>query len=244
MTDFEIIEQYLDNRMEAAARAAFEQRLEKEPELARDLALYRSMQADMEQWHQTEEERNALKQTLERVTGKQPARVIPLRWYVWRVAALLVLVLAVWQVVKLSRSGSSAENLYREYAGKINLAGSRSGGTTNPWEGVKGFLFDENYPAAITALQQVMASGTDSLYEARFYLGYCYMKINNDSAALRYFTQTPVLNNDIRERSQWYRALLYLKKGEKNSAIQLADSVANGGGVYMLQAQKLAKQLK
>lgn len=244
MTNFEIIEQYLEKEQDAGERAAFEQRLRNDPELARDFELYTAMQSDMEQWHQTEDERNALKQTLERVTRNKKTKVVPLRWYIWRVAALLIVVLGIWQVIDLNRKGASGKALYEEYAAKEKFSsGSRSGGTGNLWSDAESALFDKNYPAAINALQQIIAGRKDLLYEASFYVGFCYMKIDNDSAALRYFTQTPLVNGDTKERSLWYRILLHLKKGERKLAESLVDSVANGDGVYKLQAQELKKRL-
>lgn len=243
MTNFELIEEYLTKDPGAAERAVFEQRLRDDPEFARDFELYTAMQSDMEQWHQTEDERNALKQTLERVTGNKKAKVVPLRWYLWRVAALLIVVLGIWQVMNLNRGGANSKKLYEQYAPGEGISGSRSGGTENIWKEVKSALYDTNYVAAINGLQQIMASGKDSLYEANLYLGYCYMRMNNDSAALRYFTQTPLLKDDTKERSLWYRILLHLKKDEQKLATPLIDSVANGDGVYKLKAQELRKQL-
>lgn len=242
MTNFEIIEQYLEKEQDAGERAAFEQRLRNDPELARDFELYTTMQSDMEQWHQAEDERNALKQTLERVTGNKKAKVVPLRWYLWRVAALLIIVLGVWQVMNLSRKSTSSKELYEQYASE-SISGSRSGSVEDLWSGVRSALHDTNYITAINGLQQIVASRKDSLYEANLYLGYCYMRINNDSAAQRYFTETPLLNSETKERSLWYRALLYLKKDERKLSAPLIDSVAKGDGVYKLKAQELQKRL-
>lgn len=242
MTNFELIEQYLEKEQDAGERAAFEQRLRNDPELARDFELYTAMQSDMEQWHRTEDERNVLKQTLERVTGNKKAKVVPLRWYIWRVAALLIVVLGVWQVMNLSRKSTGSKELYEQYA-KENISGSRSSGTAGLLDSAGDALFDKNYTVAINVLKEIAASGTDSLYESNLYLGFCYMSINNDSAALRYFTQTPLVNGDMKERSLWYRALLHLKNDERKLAAPLIDSVANGDGVYKLKAQELTKQL-
>lgn len=243
MTNFEIIEEYLEKERSAAERAAFEERLRNDAELAADYALYTTMQNDMQQWHQSGTEREALKETLERVTANSKAKVVPLRWYLWRVAALLVIVLVVWQEMNLG-SGVSSKKLYEQYAVNEKISGgSRSTGAGTVWNEAVSALNDQQYTAAINIFKQIAAGGTDSLYESNLYLGFCYMRLDNDSAALRYFTQTPLLTGDMKERSLWYRTLLHLKKGERKQAGLLANLVANGGGVYAMPAKRLRKSL-
>lgn len=244
MTNFEIIEEYLEKERSAAERAVFEERLRNDAELAADYALYTAMQNDMQQWHQSGTEREALKETLERVTAGSRSKVVPLRWYLLRVAALLVIVLGIWRVMNLGSGGASSKELYEQYAVNEKISGgSRSTGAGTIWNDAINALNDKQYAAAINTFNQISASGTDSLYEANLYLGFCYMRLDNDSAALRYFTQTPLLTGDIKERSLWYRTLLHLKKGERKDAGRLADSVANGGGVYAVSAKQLIKSL-
>lgn len=246
MTNTELFEQYREGHSTPEEKNEFELRLREDAGFAREFELYRTMQTDMEQWQQTETEREALKQTLQRVTGKEKeqSKVIPLRRYLWRVAAMVIVILAVWQIWP-SGNGVNNEELFAQYAaGESVSASTRSSSSDSLWSRVSNFFYDKQYDKAMQPLQQLMGSGKDSLSEAVVYLGYCYTHTGQYAEAEKMFAQAGNARGETLEMLNWYKALLYLKMKKNKECSELLKLLIASGGTYSKKAKALLTELE
>jgi tetratricopeptide (TPR) repeat protein len=245
MTNSELFEQYLDRKLADAETAGFEQRLREDAAFAREFEQYRLIQTDMQQWQETEKEREALKQTLKRVTGKNKdkARIRALSWYLWRAAVAIIIITPVL-LMTLKTSGKSDSALYEEYVSGENISLTRGSNTDSLQEVLSGLFYDKKYAAAIDPLKQIINRSGDSLNEANIYLGYCYMQTAQYEQAKTIFTQNKIMPGIINDRAHWYLALLYLKLGQRVNCRVIIKQLADGDGEYSKKSAKLLKELR
>ena len=243
MTNFELFEDYLEDQLAPEEKSRFEQRLKNDPEFSGEFEQYRSIQSDMQFWQQTEIKRLELKHTLGQITGKknEKALVRPIGRYLWRAAAIFVLLAGTWWLMVPSSSRNN-EQLFAQYSAGENISISRGTIADSLWEKVSALLYDKKYPETLPVLQQIIRTGKDSITEARVWLGYCLMMTNKDSAAENIFTQPFVKDKGVAERVAWYKALLYLKTGEKVLCIAALTQIQSSGGAYAGKAAALLKE--
>jgi hypothetical protein len=245
MTRFEEFEQYLENQLSPAEKAAFEQKLQQDADWARDFGLYKTMQADMKAWVGAEKDREALKQTLGRITGneKPKAKLVPLRRYLWRVAALVIVVLALWQIIP-SASRKSGQQLYAEYITEGSISTTRSGNNTDSvWQQAVNLFNEKKYEAAVLPLNRFMASGGDSTQLAGVLLAYCYLQTNKDSMAANLLLHK-YPPGEAAERADWYYALLLLKTKQRDACTNQLTKISAAEGAYRQKAAALLKALR
>jgi hypothetical protein len=248
MTNSELFEEYLNGKLAGDETTGFEKRLREDETFAREFELYRTTQTDMQQWEQTGAAREQLTQTLKKITGRNGKQtpVRPLRFYLLRIAAVAILVPVLWMLFKGSDKDSrkSEKELYADYAGGEKISGTRSANTDRLWDSVGGLFYDAKYGEAIKPLQQVIATGADSLQQATVYLGYCFMQIDSVAAAENIFKRGDIKPGEVKERAQWYLALLYLKTKRKTQCIEMLNGLSVSGNRYKEKAAALLKELQ
>lgn len=244
MIDFEQFEDYLANQLTADEKAVFEQRLKDDPEFAGAFQQYRSIQSDMQQWQQTEPGRMELRRTLQRITGQPTGKAVvrPMRWYLWRAAAMLIVAAMVWWL--MLPSSKSNQKLYAEYASGETLSFTRGNLTDSLWEQAATRLYDKQYREAAVPLQHIISTRQDSLHVAALYLGYCYMLSDQDALAEKIFDTIPVQQGEAGDKLRWYKALLYLKTGREQLCRENLSVIASSSGDYVGKAKELMKALR
>lgn len=241
MTDFELFDDYLAGRLTADEKTSFEQRLDNEPGLSASFRAFQSVQNDMEQWNQTREAREALKETLRSITAPaKKSKVRSMGWYLWRAAAMLIVAAAIWWL--LLPPSKNEQQLYAEYAAGEQISFSRGSATDSLWEQAAGQLYDKKYNEAVVPLKAIISSGKDSTQMAAVYLGYCYMQDNKNEQAEAAFNSITSERNA--EQRNWYKALLYLKTDRKDLCQALLKDIAAGDGSYSGKAKQLLKALR
>jgi tetratricopeptide (TPR) repeat protein len=244
MTNFELFEKHLQQKLNPEETAVFIQRMKDDPVFVADFNQYRLIESDMQQWQKVESEREKLKKTLYNVTGKpgKESRVIPLRIFMWRAAALLVVALSLWLLFKPS-GAKSDRKLYAQYARAETFSLERGNETDSLWGKASSLFYDKKYTEAIVPLKQIIDSGKDSLQKAAVYFGFCYMQSGDNEEAEKILNKTRNLKNEVGEQAQWYLALLYLKTGRKDECLKMLKKISSSSG-YGNKATKLLKELR
>ena len=243
MDDYNLFEEYLENQLNPEEKARFELRLKEDPAFFNEFDQYRLLDSDMLQWRRTENQRLQLRQTLDRITGKNksPAILRPIRWYLWRVAAVFILAAATWWLFAPPGFKSNNE-LFAQYSSGENITLTRGGNSDSLWEKISANFYDKKYAAAASTLDQIISSGKDSSGEAIVWLSYCQMQTNNNSTAENLLTHYQFKQKDLAERAEWYKALLYLKTGRKDLCLTTLSELQTSGGDYANKAKALLKE--
>lgn len=102
----------------------------------------------------------------------------------------------------------------------------------------------KDYQGAIVLFEKVLVNDPNNYY-ALFYSGVTYLSVNNPDKAIANLNQ--VLNNvdgEYFEASQWYKALAFIKKGNKKEAKTLLKNLESSNGNFKIKAQETLKELK
>jgi tetratricopeptide (TPR) repeat protein len=256
------IEDYLDNALTDAERAAFEADAQADPALAAALSHVREARERLaQQWAQESAEAQ-LNETL-KVFGKKhfgggeqskrPARRVSLgRW--WAAAAALVGILVIW----LAWPGGD-DALYEHYR-KFPEAGFvvKSGEAQTLNEAAA--LFNvKNFDAALPILKAHLEQQPDDL-EVRFFAGLCQLELGGLTEADSTFRliissgkfesgmisrteiDDGVTSNAWSGEARWYLALTYLKEKKGKACAEILKEIPPGGAHYQ-EAQALLKRL-
>lgn len=234
------IEDYLDDALNEAERAAFEADVQADPALARALEQVRETRQRLaRQWAQENKE-TELRKTLaelgqQHFNGKGSGRRVALGPW-WMAAAAALAALVVWAVWP---SGENA--LYDRYRQFPEAAFTeRSNGPQTLSEAER--LFNEkNYVAALPILNAHLEQRPDEL-EVRFFAGLCQLETGQLPAAEATFRQILSSANALSQDARWYLALVFLK-GNKTMECKETLNGIQPGEAYYGEAQQLLKKL-
>lgn len=232
---FDAVEAYVQGRLSAEESQAFEARLVSDPELSRALNLYRLSLAALDM--QAEEELRRL------LAASRPAeRPLLQRSAPWYAAAAAVLLLALTGAAFYARSAYSDEALLARHAGLPSILAPQRMGAAEAESGSQALLRGQ-WQEAIAALGAETA-GPDSL-RARLGLAYASAQAGQyESARSQYRLLAASPDPAIAEIAQWQDALLALRLGEDDRALQALEAIARQPEhLYAPQAQALRRQL-
>ena len=244
--DYILIEDYLDGRLSAEARAELEARLAADEELARALDL----RQDMDRRLRKQEKRAELKATLTELgneffqsetTAAKPAEAkrIPLRrrWYAYAAAILLLATASVVLYLNL-RPG-----LYEQYAQHAPLSLTVMSADADALGAQAEQTFNAgDYENAYAALQgYVNANPTNNL--ARLYLGISALETDRPQEAQSIFSRLKTeAGGQWADYGEWYLALSYLNQGDKEACRMELEEITEDSEWYE-EARALLKKL-
>lgn len=244
--DYELLEQYLKGELDEASRTAFEQRLERNEELAAELAWQQRMQAFLRK----NREREQLKAKLEKLGARhfqqespqEPAttKVVPLyrRRSLQIAAGIAILVIAGWLSIRLLNQPS----LYRQYADHPSLALTEMSGEGPDVTNIEQAFNREDYATAAEGLQSYLRENpTDTL--ALLYRGISLLETGRLQEATDVFTSIQNSTTDLQDLGAWYLALTYLRRGERERTREVLRGIPPGADRYE-EAQELLGRLE
>ena len=224
---YEEIEDYLNGQLGTEATAKFEQRLRSDAALAARVQLFKNMGTALEDKKAMERQ-----QQIEAIgegffaaqKTETPVRRLPFyRKPLSMAASILLLVVAgiLWRQFG-SNSFSSSDELFAEHFETYPLSEMVRGGNDpeNPYQQAVEEYGSKNYPGAVASFRSLLANNPGDV-PAAFGLANAYL--NGQPAqldlALRYFQQVAEDGNTAyAPKAEWYIALIYLKKGERDKA--------------------------
>jgi len=237
------IEDFLDNALTDAERAAFEAEARADPALADALALAREARERLaRQWAQQAPEAE-LGKTLKTLGKRHFANDVGtakstrhIWWWVAAAAAAIALVIWLFWPPK-------AEDLYERYRHFPEAAFVlKSSEPTAQTLDVAAKSFNaKDYQSALDALNAHLQTKPDDL-EARFFAALSQLELRRVAEAEATFQQIISAENAWSEEARWYLALTYLREKKKEKCKQVLRQIPPTGA-HHVEAQALLKKL-
>jgi tetratricopeptide (TPR) repeat protein len=245
--NYEIIQQYLSGELSAEDAAAFEGQMKSNPELAREVQLYKTIDDEMkgDMKHSANDEQ--LKQSLKNLTNEffetPKAKVVSLKKY-WWIAAAAAAIIAFIVLRPAANQVFDNEKLYAYYtqdAAQLS-EGTRGGNDDTLIEKAVKLFNKKEYKQALPLMQQAAASRPDDT-ELYLSLGYCYMQSGNIDTALTVFNKVSKGNTVYKNQAIWYKALLLLKENKVDECYSILQSIPKDADSYK-EAKGLIKKIE
>lgn len=250
--DLTHIDRYLDGEMDKAEALQFEAELISNKELAEEVKLQREMRAlySEDEWLESSstvlrgnskgeqyarffkskeaaELQNSIKSVIKK--ERQPKRNNGFR-LVGIAATLLFLTVSVFFFLN---RGVDYNELYTQYMDKDNLTSIVSRGTDNTIL-VNGQLSFEagDYTESIALFEEYQANSKRIHPTTYIYLGISYLELGDYESALGTFEKLEKSNTLESSKSNWFRAMVYLKQGNKKELTAILEQIVSNADNY------------
>lgn len=236
----ESIERYLRGEMTAEERIAFENSLEKNPELEEALALQKDLMLGIRQhfdahlmakFQAIEDESNT--STSDR---KETHRL-------WKWAASAAVGLTLVGVFYFMNSENRNKRLYAAYYEDFpNIVERTQRDSQSDLQEAFVFFQNKQWAQAAEAFQSLKNENPDIYYPA-FYQALCLLNLDQPEEALPLLATTVASDDDrFSTPAKWYMALAYLRMDNETKAIENLEEIPTGSQ-YAEDAQTLLEQL-
>ena len=239
--DYTKLDQYLQNELPEAERAAFEARLQTEADLAAELQLRQQMDTYLrtqQQLPSLQEKMAALGKQHFAQTDKPRVRQLARRrlFYVLGAAAAVALVLLVWNPF-------SRGNLYEQFAQHPPLALVERAENQDLATQAEQALESNEFAQAYDLLKELLAANPDNP-QLLLALGISALETDRSAEASRYFTELANGSTALSEYGSWYLILTAIKDGNQSLARQYLDGQTFTDPYLQAQADRLEQQLE
>lgn len=241
-------DRYLRREMGEEERWLFEQELEKDPLLKEELALDQDIRKGIEVFFSRE-----LKASLQRaeeeirnkkVTGYCHSRRIFL-WASAMAASFLIIILAGYFIT--SRKPDLQELYLSYYQPYPNIVAPIERSKEGEGETSRAFRLYEkgHYEEAIAVFEKALLTKEEKERAAlNFYFALSLLKTGEEEKAIGLLNQLKTEGgNRFTEPSFWYLGLAYLKKRDKNNALQVFEQIAHSSSAYRYKAMEIMDEL-
>ena len=241
--DSDLLDQYFNGLLAPETAAAVEARAISDTEFGAEFDFRRQM----ETWLQQEAGRSAVRETLRTVgtdyfqaplsatPGKQPFLVKWRRTVMAAATALAVLAVATWFLRPEAPLG------YRDYAQHAPLSMLERGpDSDDPATAAETAFNQKNYPAALEALNRVLAQKPDHP-TAQLYKGITLLELEQAAAARAVLRPLAEGTSALRGEGQWYLALSYLQENNKTECQKALQRIPPGDRRYAAAQALLEK---
>jgi len=247
--DFEEIEKYINGELEGGTLKDFEQRMQVDPDFAEQVetvrqlpsALYQiekdQLSDQVKRWMKSEESSPA------KPDRKKVASIITMR-RIMRVAIMLIVVVGAVSIWYFSESEDlnqlSATYLAQHFQDPVVLRGSLD----EAWEeAIESYVADD-FESMIEQMTPIIEEGSPTAEQHFYYaLAHLYAEPADDDKALVHFKKTEQMDGETyAEDIAWYRALIYVRRGEMEEGRNQLQKVAESNR-YKHDAQDLLEKL-
>ena len=246
---YAIIEDYLDNTLDASSRATFEAEVLADPVLAALLTQMREARTRLaRQWEQQDADR-ALSATLKEAgrqyvkgeTEGQTASAPRLglrRWWPVAAAAACLAGFLIWFFQPVREIDLYAE--YRQFPdAAFTTRAANDPGQAN-LAAVDAAFNKGQYAEALLQLQERLVNQPKDL-EALFFAGLCQLELGQTNEAAETFQQLSIMAS-YADESTWYLALTLLKEKKRTQCMEVLRQIPSDSRNYA-RAQKLLGDL-
>jgi tetratricopeptide (TPR) repeat protein len=235
-----LIERYFEGDLDAAELATVSQKLQDDPAFAEAFQLEEDLLAGI-----AVAGNQALRQRLnaihETVVVKKDAPVVPMRSrrnWIWLAAAAFIGAVVLGKVLWDGRD-KTTEQVYAEYAVHEFDFGEKGTGT-GQLANIEQLLDAKEYAKALPLLEAYTKANLSDA-EALLALGIVQTELGKTDEALGTFRVVEGVSPLMRDEVMWWRAMIYLLKGDINTASQTLDLISTNS-VRTKQIQSLKKQ--
>ncbi|MES2730672.1 MAG: tetratricopeptide repeat protein [Bacteroidota bacterium] len=238
------IDRYVLEQMDVDERAAFDALMSQQQELYREVALQQELIGTLERAGDYK-----LKLKLDKVYDEvmepkksvKPLHKLSVSWKIWAVAASFLLVLT-FILLRLNNTPVDNQQLFTQYYHPEKYIAVRSATTEANKAG--DYFNNGAYAKALDIFNSRIRTNPNSYYDL-LYAGVCYLELGKYSLAEKNFQRVIRESDLLRDRGQWYLALVYLKSNQlERCKISLQSIIANPTvGTYRKLAEDLSAKL-
>lgn len=245
----EDIDNYINDELDEASLALFDEEYVNNPQLAADLEFHREVDRAIAE-QDVMDLRARLKEIAQEQNSQESDKLgisIPNRskliWY--SAASVIVLMLVFASLVSNRRE--SPQNLYatyyQPYKGGESVSRSSSK-SVNELSYALREMDQGNYSTALKWLESASPTDEDG-YSINFYSGVIYQETGEYNSAINSFSKVVHHGDNLLvEQSEWYIGLCYLRLDEREKALAQFKSIIRKEGYYKDQSKKIIKQLE
>lgn len=233
-------DRYLSHDMTAEERAALEQQLQTDEDLAEKLRIYEQAQKILTGRYQSEEKENLFRKNLEVIgneeLGKKQGRVVRMNWTVWAAAASIAFLCAVLFYTSFSKPDY---NTYARHYEPLALA-ERGSEDSLKIKAQRAFN-NEDYKEAVVSINLLLKH--DPTNETlKMYKGMALLELDQVSEARALFEEVRKTPSAYKDQAIWLLALSALKEKDYKTCEEFLKQIPEGSPEYN-QAQKLLNDL-
>ncbi len=247
MEDLESIEKYLKGELDEFEKLAFEDKLQQDTNLQKELKLHKAMMQGVREFFGEKLLEDFAAWDKEVPSKQSQAKQIFLRPLL-AVAAVILLLVVMYVGLNYSKSIDNQALFANYYQTYPNYASNTvRGENENIKVSQKAFqLYSERkYKEAIKIFEQLKAENNEAYYEINFYWALCYLELDEIEQAENKLAVHVLKSNphDYTNPARWYLALTYLKMNQiEQCKTQLSYLISNNTD-YTQKAKKLLLQL-
>lgn len=237
---YELIERYLANEMADHEHRAFEDQLNDNKALFDEFLIHKELDSllsneDLHKFLDTVHQTDA---RWTRPSKKNNTSFIQLNArLILGIAASLLIVIFSWQFLFVSGDSSSSSQLFADYYEPYQIvlsqrSESQSSGHVALFNQAIQDYADGDYTSAADAFRQLQTMETENV-SYKFYFAVSLLSSDNAPEAidiLEELLETP--NHFFTEQSRWYLAMAYISTNDRNSAVEVLQSISPGQFQY------------
>ena len=240
--DYDIISRYVDEEMSPAERMDFEQQMQREPELRKQVELYFEVTKSLQRRLHPAKEEAELRRTLEQLRPQYfqtRSRVVPMaprKKWLMAVAATVVFLLA------LTIWAPWNPDLYRKYS-DVRMPGIEERGAEEDSllrQAEKEFN-EKRFAESIPLFETYLAAEPDDAF-VRFYYGIALMQSGQTGKSRREFDTLFTGNSAFRYEAAFFMALSYLKEKDRDRCREWLQRIPPDAPNYP-KAQELLRKV-
>ena len=245
--NYDIINDYVSGELSGDALLAFEKELQTNEALAKEVAIFKTIQEELGSQFKNKSDSENLRQTLENLNQtyfeKPKAKVVSMKKIILGLTAIAAAVLLFF-MLKPSNSNYDKVAIYADAIKDVEpISNSVRGiGIDDDIEKAKLLYNAKNYTAALPKLKAIVEKKKEET-ELIMALGVCYLQTNKLDSAFQVFDniaqgQTVYKNNAI-----LYKALIYFKQNNTEACKAALELIPADADKYNA-AQALLKKIK
>ena len=260
----DLIEKYLDNSMDIAEVALFNETLENNEEFVRELNDMELLVAGIKKAAATttiEEKLDRFNKSIKIIEDEEDdSKTLPrtiyfafehIKKYTWAVAASLTLLLVTSIALININQTPTNQKLYAEFYEPFENSGTKrsmENVTENAWKLALVYYDNGNYERALENFNKVIVSdykGTIHHPSFPLYKGNTLMKLNKHQEAIQIFEGMLKDDDGMILMAKWYLSMCYLHENNPEKFVPLLEEIAQvKSSYYSDKAEKILNQLK
>lgn len=232
---FEEIESYLNGTLSSEATKAFEARVAENEALRKELALHKSLHAELGTPKELE-----FRALLNRISEAQAPQAQKSK-FPWKIAASIALLVGASVFFYLQTQGNDG-SLFKEYYSPYAVEDQLRGTKDNQHDAALKTYAAGDYKKAVVQLSDLLEQKPNDAH-LRLYYGNCLLNLDRVEEAILIFKSFDA-DNPRYEHAQWYLAMAHLKNGDSATTKTALDNVVTYDGIYKQQAIALLRALE
>ena len=239
---YDLLEPYLQGKLDETERSAFEQRLKTDAELQQQLALYQKIrEANQDKDLSAFEKKLQAAQTAHFKRPDRSLKSIRRRILIWVPAAVLVLSFVYFFGKKYLDAGpGDPAEIYAQYAQHDFSFQEMSNG--NELAEMENLLNAGQFAEVLPKLDEFLKNQPDRA-DVQLAKGIALMETGKAAQAIEIFTELGAQYSLYLAESQWYTALAYLKQGQLDESLSYLQQIPKNASRYA-EAQGLIRALR